>query len=184
MADTDATDAEKAAAEALANASAPEGQADPPAEPEQDPAAVPTLEEQTQPAPQNTISDVPSTHVEGPEDPGVPTLEEATASAEEAAQTTAEVAAENRPEPEAVPEPQPEEDVPTAYVVYQAVEGQIYPGRFLTITIKLEGDEDGNPVLDTITLEEGVPTLLPTTHADAAAAYADETDNFVIKSAT
>lgn len=165
------TDAEKAAAEALAQAQAGATPPDP-----ADPANQPPAEE--------PVAEEPTADAEPEPDPGMPTLEEATSKAEEAAQAVADAAAENRPEPEAEPEPEPVDDEETVYVVYKAVEGQAHPGRFLTVTVKVGEDEDGMSVWDTLVLEEGIPTEIKATRADALCQHAEDVPNYVIKQAS
>lgn len=157
MAKDTPTEAEQAAAAAVLKTEDP-----PPAEeapPEPSPTEVPA------PPAQNSISGEAS--VPGPPDPGPVDPEEAKAAAEDEAKTIAEMAASNKPDPAPEPDPEPKEDVPTTFVVYKAIDGAAYPGLFLTVVIQIDEDEDGNPVLETITLEERVPTEVPEFHADA-----------------
>lgn len=136
----------------------------------------------------NSISDQGSTLISGPEDPGPIDPEEAKSAAAEEAQAIAASAAENKPDPveEAPEEPEAKED--TTFVVYKSIEGVYhdtggfgYPGRFLTVTFKLDEDEDGNDVFETATLEERIPLEVPVSHAEALTAL--ESDHYTIESA-
>lgn len=100
-------------------------------------------------------------------------LAEATKNAEKEAKDIAKSAESNRPEPEAVPEEEPEKKEKTTYIVYKAVKGQPYPGRYLTVSLD---DLD-----ETIVLEDGVPAEHPASIAKAAVAL--ESPSYTIESA-
>lgn len=192
--DTQPTEAEQAAADALAGVGAQDptaGDSDVPTDPappeevadaqEADPTSPGPDEDGNPVMPGNAISGQESTLHEGPEDPGPVDHEEAVQAAVEEAQSIAAQALENKPEPEAEPEPEPEDDEDTTFVVYKAVDGMPYPGLFLTVTIQLEDDENDEPVWETITLQERIPLEVKVSHADKLAEL--ESEHYTIESA-
>lgn len=98
---------------------------------------------------------------------------EAAKAAEKQAKEIAKSAAENKPDDEPPPEPEPEKKEKTTFIVYKAVKGQPYPGRYLTVTLE---DLD-----ESIVLEEGVPAEHPASVAKAATAL--ESKSYIIESA-
>jgi sRNA-binding protein len=98
---------------------------------------------------------------------------EAAKAAEKEAKEIAKSAEANRPEPEAPPEEEPEKKEKTTFIVYKAVKGMPYPGKYLTVSLD---DLD-----ETIVLEDGVPAEHPNSVAKAACAL--ESPSYTIESA-
>lgn len=98
---------------------------------------------------------------------------EAEKAAAEQAKDIAKSAAENKPPDEEEKAPPPEKKEKTTFIVYKAVKGQPYPGRYLTVTLD---DLD-----ESIVLEDGVPAEHPASIAKAAVAL--ESPSYTIESA-
>lgn len=98
---------------------------------------------------------------------------EAAKAAEKEAKEIASSAAKNKPEAEEEAAPEPEKKEKTTFIVYKAVKGQPYPGRYLTVTLD---DLD-----ESIVLEDGVPAEHPNSIAKAATEL--ESPSYTIESA-